>query len=262
MSLTVVNLTLLLPQFAMLFIRVSGLVITAPVLSSMAIPSRLKAAFVLVLTLMLFPVVQPHMPQALTLDVLVVAALGELMIGFVMGLALGMVFVGAQLVGVVIGQQAGISLGRVFNPMMEAQGSIFGQLYSLVTLDIYLAIGGHRAMISAFLDTFELFPPGTVRFSASLPMLDLIEGLLLSAYTFGMQLAAPALIALFIASLVMGFISRTIPQINILSIGFAIRVSIALLVASVSLSTAFEVIQGALFESLDTVRSFFGLGLM
>ncbi len=254
------NIPLLLPQFLMVLFRISGLALTAPLLSSPALPARLKVAFSFTISLMIFPIVQPRMPDTLTFDVVIVSVLGELMIGMVMGFALGLVFVGAQLVGMLIGQQAGFGLGRVINPMMEGQGTILGQMYFLVTMMIYLAIGGHRAMMAAILDTFVTLPPGTVQFSASPMMVELVEGLLLSAYTMAIKLAGPALIALFLASLVMGFISRTIPQINILSIGFAVRAVVALTAAGLSMSSSFDVIYEAIFESIDWVRDAFELG--
>lgn len=225
--------------------------------SSQTIPVRVRAGLAFVIALMVFPIVGPLMPVALSIDAIVVTVLGELLIGLIMGVAVGMLFVGARLAGLMIGQQAGIALGQVINPMMEGQSTIIGQLYFLVTMMIFLAVGGHRAMVSALLDTFQSIPPGSFRYSAS--MLDLIERLLTDAFILGIRLAGPALIALMLASLTMGVISRTIPQINVLTIGFAVRVFVALSVTGLSLPLVYDVLYDAIVNTDDLVRMAFGL---
>ena len=122
---------------------------------------------------------------------------------------------------------------------------------------IFLAVGGHRAMVSALLDTFQTIPPGSFRYSAS--MLELIERLLTDAFILAIRLASPALTALLLASLTMGVISRTIPQINVLTIGFAIRVFVALGVAGLSLPLVYDLLYDAILNTNDLVRMAFGL---
>lgn len=257
MPLSLISLQLLLPSFLLVLFRVGGLTIAAPMFSSQTIPIRARAGLAFVIALMVFPLVHPLTPATLSLDAMVVTILGELLIGLIMGVAVGMLFVGARLAGLMIGQQAGIALGQVINPMMDGQSTIIGQLYFLVAMMVFLAVGGHRAMVSALLDTFQSIPPGSFRYNAS--MLGLIERLLTDAFILGIRLAGPALIALLLASLTMGVISRTIPQINVLTIGFAVRVFVALSVTGVSLPLVYDILYDAIVNTNDQVRLAFGL---
>ena len=93
--------------------------------------------------------------------------------------------------------------------MLEGQTTIIGQLYYLVFLMVFLAVGGHRAMVAALIDTFQSIPPGSFQFGAS--YLLLIEQLMTSAFALAIRLAAPALIALFMTSLAMMPIRPTLP---------------------------------------------------
>ena len=257
MPLSPIALQLLLPSFLLVFFRVGGITLSAPMFSSQTIPARVRVGLAFVISLMIFPIVHPLTPTTLSLDSVVVTVAGELLIGLIMGVAVGMLFVGARLAGLMIGQQAGIALGQVINPMMDGQSTIIGQLYFLVTMMIFLAVGGHRAMVSALLDTFQTIPPGSFRYSAS--MLELVEQLLTDAFILAIRLAGPALTALLLASLTMGVISRTIPQINVLTIGFAIRVFVALGVTGLSLPLIYDVLYDAILNTNDQVRMAFGL---
>lgn len=252
-----INLQFLLPPFLFVLFRVSGLALSAPLIGSRAAPPQLKAAFSFVLSLMLFPMVLPQTPQSLTLPFMVVNVLGELLVGLLIGMSVDLVFLGARLTGTIIGQQAGIALGRVINPMLEGNSTIVGQLYYLVTLMIFLSVGGHRALIRALLDSFQAIPPGSFQMDRS--MLELLEQMLTGAFVVGLRLAAPALTALFIASLTMGFIARTIPQLNILTIGFPVRIFVALIMSAVSLTLVFDLLYDAMIRTFELVRGTFGL---
>ena len=137
MSLTAVNITLLLPSFLIVLFRIGGLTLAAPLLSGSGIPARVKVAFSFVLSLMVFPMVFPMIPMKLPLHVVVAAVFGELMIGFILGLSIGLIFLGARLTGMMVGQQAGLSLGRVANPLLDEQTTILGQIYYLVFMMIF-----------------------------------------------------------------------------------------------------------------------------
>ncbi len=247
-----VDITLLLPPFLLILFRVGGLTLTAPIFSSTGVPARVKAGFAFVVSLMIAPIVLPRVPLNLPLGEVLVSVFGELLIGLILGMSVGFVFLGTRLAGMIIAQQAGIALGRVINPMMDDQTTIVGQVYFLVTLMVFLAIGGHRAMMAALLDTYRTIPPAGFRMSES--FLPLLVTLLTSAFKLAMRMAAPAVITLFMASLTMGLLSRTIPQLNVLTVGFAVRVLAGLTMAALALPYAFDLINEAVVDTIVMFR--------
>jgi len=257
MPLQMFNIQFALPAFAMVLFRVGGLVISSPLIGSQAVSSQLKVAFSFVVSLMIFPIVWTRLPVTLHWPELVPIVFGELVIGLIIGLAVELIFLGVQMAGMMIGQQAGIALGEVINPMLDGQTTIIGQVFYLVTLMVFLLIGGHRTMIAVLLDTFESIPPGSFQVSTSI--VTLFQDLLTATFILGLRLAAPAITALFIASLAMGFIARTIPQLNILTIGFALRIFVGLTVAAFSLSLAFDLLYDGILDGFDLLGPVMGI---
>ncbi len=251
------NIMLALPAFAMVLFRIGGMTISAPLISSNALPRSFKIAFTFVVSLMLLPAVGRHLPTDINMTTVIANVVGEMFVGLIIGTSVGLIFVGVRLAGTVIGQQAGIALSQVINPMQNEQGTIMGQIYDLVVLALFLAIGGHRYMIAVVLDSYVAVPPGMFAFDRS--FLTLLVDLVQSAFVLGMRLAAPALIALMLASLVMGFLSKTIPQLNILTVGFSIRIMIGMFTAAISLSLAFELLTEHMFDVMDRTRFAFGM---
>ena len=254
----VTRLPLFLPVYALVLFRVAGLMVTAPLFSSTAIPARIRAAMATIIAMALFPVVLPDAPLHLGLRGVLLGVVGETMIGLVMGLALNLVLIGAGLAGLVSGQQAGLALGRVFDPMTNSNSTVFATAYSLVFQIVFIVVGGHRLLMSALLDTFEVIPLASFR--ADPGIVELLAALLTGAFVLGLKLAAPVLTALFLTSLTLGFLSKTMPQLNILSVGFALRTMMALGVAALALPAANEVFLEALTDSIVALRDTFGLG--
>src|SRR6202000_167979 len=102
-------------SFLTISVRVTGLMLFAPFFGSMAIPPRVKAAFVVALTFLLYPVLSPR---------LVLPALGrwptlairELLIGAAIGISSNLVFDAVQMAGQVLSTQMGCSLVSIIDP--------------------------------------------------------------------------------------------------------------------------------------------------
>ena len=206
-----------LPVFALVLFRLAGLMLTAPILGSSVLPRRVRVAFAVAFAFVIFPLVRGQAPAELTLTMALVGGVQELMIGVTIGLGLSLLFCGVEVGGLMVGQQAGIALGRVFNPAQNEQTTITGQLYSIVLMLVFLLVGGHRAMVAALLDTFRVIPVLSQEFDESVVVL--LTEMLASSFILAIRLAAPVLIALLMTTMALGFLSRTMPQLNILSIG-------------------------------------------
>ena len=251
------DILLALPVYALVLFRISGLMLTAPIFASRIIPLRIRGALVIVLAAMMFPLLRSQAPAGLTLTMALLGGVSELMIGVIIGLSLSIFIMAAEVAGTIVGQQAGLALSRVVDPTQGQQTSVMGQLYTLTLMLLFLHVGGHRATMAALLDTYEVIPLLSFRVDESAVLL-LIE-LLTAAFMLGIRLAGPVLIALFLTGTSLGFLSRTMPQLNILTVGFTLRTLTALAVAGVALSASQDTLVNAIFDALGTVRMSFGL---
>jgi len=219
--------------FILILFRVSGIVIFAPVLGSVIIPAQVKVALSVLLALVLLPVVHPAVPAVLTLGYFVAAAASESVVGMIIGFAAGLIFVGVQLGGMQIGQQMGTEIGSIFNPFLETQTSLMSEVFFIFTIFIYLGIGGHRIMLTALVDSFKTVPIGAMVLSPR--NLDMLISLFGYLFVIAFAISAPVVLVLFLVTVAMGFVARTVPQMNILIVGFPVRIIVGLAVMIVTL---------------------------
>jgi len=225
-----------LPLLALLLARVSGLVAFAPFFGSAAIPVSARAFLAFFITVVILPVTSNFVTPPGDLGGLVIAMAGELMIGLLFGLMISTVFSGLELAGLLLGQQMGISLAQVFDPLFEEEASVLGQLYFWLTMMIFLLLRGHLIVLTALIKSFQTLPPGKLVVDQN--VLDGIAGVLQLTFILGLQVSAPIIVAIFLATLALGFIGRTMPQLNILSVGFNLRVIFGFLLILVFLIPA------------------------
>jgi flagellar biosynthetic protein FliR len=145
----------------------------------------------------------------------------------------------------------------VFDPTHNEQVSTIGQVYSITFVLLFLLAGGHRAMLAALLDTFRTIPLMSFHWDESLVVL-LVE-VLGSAMELGIRLAGPVLIALFLATTALGLLSRAIPQLHVLTVGFTIKVLVAVAFAGIALALCEEPLIDAVGDVVGWTRSTFGL---
>lgn len=256
MPLDLARLYTLLPAIILVLCRMAGLVITAPLFSSRAIPARVRIALVVTLTIVVTPMVWSTLPRSLTLLSAAVGLVGELMLGMLLGMAVSLVFIGIQLGALMIGRQAGIALGQVFNPAMESRNTILGQLYSMVALMVFLALNGHHALIRALIESFATVP--VMSFVAGPAAAELLIDSLQGAFIVGIRVAGPTLIALFLTSVALNFVVRTVPQMNILVVGFPLRVMMAVLVSAFALHGMQDLLCDAMNEVFAGIKALLG----
>jgi hypothetical protein len=136
-----------LEAMTLVLVRISGLMVFAPVFSSEAIPPRIKAGFVLAVSYLIAPVVAAFPGAHAELGILPV--LGELSVGLVFGLTLSFLFEALQFTGQVMGFQFSFSLVNLMDPNAPVQIPLMGQLFGLLGTLTVLGAGLHRTMLAA-----------------------------------------------------------------------------------------------------------------
>ncbi len=246
-----------LPAFALILFRVGGLVLTAPVLASGVLPVRLRAAIAFTLAAMVWPVLRGQAPGDLTVATALVGSVGEILIGAAIGVSLSILLLAGEAAGSMIGQQAGLILGEIVDPLHNENASVVGQVYTVVLTIVFLLAGGHRAAVAALLDTFTAIPLLSYTTNESIVLL-LVETLS-AAFIVGIRIAGPAMIALFLTAVALAVISRAMPQMNILSVGFTVKLLVAMGAVWLTLGLCEDVLLGAIWDGLELVRGSFGL---
>ncbi len=238
--------------FTFVLARISGLVMTAPLFGSAEVPTRIRALLAFALALVVTPVqwsAPVQMPANLILYA--VAMAGELLIGLILGMGVMILLAGVQVAGQVISQMSGMSLADVFNPGFDTEVPVIANLLHLVTLAVFVIIGGHRLLVGALLDTYAFMPVGHAQLPESLGKL--VSTLLAESFSLAVRGAAPAMVALLLATVVLGLISRTLPQLNILAIGFGLNAVVTFLVLAISVGAIAWLFQEQFEPAVETI---------
>ena len=231
--------------FTLVLTRISGLFVTAPVFGTTEAPAVVRAFLAFTLALLLTPIQSSTSvpdPGNMLHYVLIVAA--ELMIGLCLGLGLVVFLSGIQMAGELISRIGGLTLSDIFDPASGESIPLFSRLFGLVATAVFLLIGGHRSVLGGLLDSFHTIPPGRtlamVLGNGPLlhSLLDTFVSLTAESFHLGIRASIPVVTAVLLATLVLGLIGRTMPQLNVLVIGFGLNAMLTFAVLSLSLGVA------------------------
>jgi flagellar biosynthetic protein FliR len=245
----------LLPAFALVLARMAGLVMALPLLTSQQVPRIVKASLIVIMSLVVFPVVAPLLPHSLTLGQAAAGMVGELVVGLVLGLGASMVFMAAQVAGKLVSHQSAMALSASYNPIMNASSTVLDQIWFFAVLMFFLAMHGHIAVIKSVLSSFQQVPPMKMFVDGALG--EFVIGILRSTFDLALRLSGPGIVALLLTSLVMGFLTKTMPQLNILSVGFSFKIAVGLFILAVTIPFSREMVAGGVLSGLDQVGIFF-----
>lgn len=213
--------------FLLVFARIAAAVFTAPILGNRAVPFKFRVIVAGVITFAAMPLVVAPSTTDIGFSHLVTAFFSEIIIGSLLGLGVMIMFAAAQMVGTVIAQMAGIQISDSLDPQTGQPASSISQMFGILSLAAFALMGGPELVISATLDTFTQLPLGAS--IATSGALELITNLLQQSFVLTLRGVAPAVGALMISTLVTGLISRTYPQMNLLSLGLNSNLVVMLL---------------------------------
>jgi flagellar biosynthetic protein FliR len=242
------------PVFVLVLFRIAGFMLFAPLFGSARIPKRFRTLMAVILAMGLTSSV--HRPPQLPLTSLgtAMAIAGEICFGLVMGMILSFVFIAAQWAGEMIGQQVGFNIAETFDPQYGNSSSLVGDMYYMMTLVIFLFVGGHRQMIRGLRDSFDTLPLLAVGINQ--PLLNLVIQMFETATMLAVRLAAPVLTTMLIVDLTLGFLGKTMPQMNVMTMGLSIKamVGTVVMILGLVLYSTPDVIRDALTESMESAR--------
>ena len=250
--------------FLLVLTRITGLFLFTPMITSNSIPRIYKALLSFMFAVAIYPFVPTGvLPPVVDTLSLVPMLFTELLIGVVIGLIAGIPMMMIQLGGYIMGYQMGLSLAQSFNPELDTNSSVVGQLLFFMSIFIYISVGGFETIFTILADSFHTIGSGS--FTVGDTPLDLLVSVLGSGFELALRVASPIMGVVSMLMISMGFIMKTMPQINIMSIGFSIQILaglsiLVLLISSVAMIAGDEMVNA--LEMLNQwVQSFAMIGV-
>ena len=159
-----------------------------------------------------------------------------------------MVLLGLQVGGQLVGHVSGISLSE-FTQGDESTNTAHGRLFVWIGVGTFLVAGGHRQVIQALLDSFQLVTPGTL--GSRTELIHLLQDAGGMAFELALRVTAPILVAMLVALIAVAMLNRTLPQLNIMALGHNLNALLLFVVLLCSLGGVAWVFQGQVAQALE-----------
>lgn len=217
-------------------VRIGALFVLTPLFGSMPLPPQFRVLLALLLAAGMVSAlhVAPPVTDSLTRSVgaLALAAASEAAVGAAMAFGLFAAFGAFQFAGKLLDIQIGFSLGTVFDPVTRSQTPLMGSLLNLLAVAVFFSLDGHLLLMRGIAYSLTAWPPGQLPSSWSLAAFVDQFGVM---FIFGLVLAAPVVFALLLVDVGLGIASRTMPQLNIFTVGIPVKIVAGLLLFAATL---------------------------
>jgi flagellar biosynthesis protein FliR len=223
----------LLVVFLLVFARVSGTIVAAPIFGESEIPVQVKVGLSAIVAAILTPQ-QVQLASAVSSDPAMFAVLlaEQILLGLAFALIFVVIYKAGAAAGEFIGQQMGVTMAESQRPGEVGMHSI-AQFYNLIAGLIFLGLDGQHWVFLGLGSGLDAMPVTHVALSSQL--LAALLPLGGSAIEFAVGLALPLIITLLLADLITGLLGRAIPSFNLFVLGLPLKVAlgvIALLIAA------------------------------
>lgn len=226
----------------LVFSRTAGIFSVAPVLGNAHVPVITRIGLAACLALIFTPLVSAgHPSPPADMFGLVFAFAKEAVVGLAIGFVGMLLFMVIQSTAQLIDLQMGLGFASLVDPNNE-QTSVVGQFYFLTATLVFLTMNGHHMIIQGLGDSFSVIPLGhlTFRPEAMGSLLNVFARLFVAAIKIG----GPIVGVILLTDVALGILSRTVPQLNVLVVGFPAKLFVGLVSILVAMPAVFVVIHG------------------
>lgn len=215
-----------LVTFLLLLTRIGSYLVSMPIFSGQQIPKLMKLGLILSLTGLTFLTIE----TTNGLDIsnwleLVAFCIQEAMVGLMFGMVSTLVFLGIQSAGDFIDLFAGLKMSNSYDPITGSSGSVYSNFYNWLAVVLFLMMNGHHYLIKGIVNTLYFLPlgqTGTLKLT-----LNQVSMIISKSFLVSLQLAIPVCMILFLVDLILGIISRSVPQINVFILGMPLKLLIS-----------------------------------
>jgi flagellar biosynthetic protein FliR len=241
--------------FGMIFCRIMAAIVSLPLLGSHYVPTRLKIALGLMLSLMVFATqgIKTTQEEGQWLSLLSALCM-QIMIGLGIGFLVHAFWEIFMMLGDIVSQQSGLSFAHFIDPGSYMGTPILSQFYVLLLNLVFLNCDGHLAIIACIMESFQTIP---MDFTCLLNIAVLLDSLSW-IFSKALQIAMPSIAALWMVNMAFGIMARVAPQLNIFVIGFTLSLLAALGMVWVMLFFIDGPIDRAFFDTLMAIKTYVG----
>jgi flagellar biosynthetic protein FliR len=227
-----------IPNFLLILLRAGIFVSLLPFFGSGNFPSQMKIGIAAAIAFILTPVVELHITEK-SIPLLV---FNEIILGIAFGFVARFVFFAVEIAGQVISNSMGLTIAHVFNPEI-GESTELSQFFMFIGMLIFLAMDAHHDLIYIFVKSYEWLPAGEITISKIVPAVISLGSMM---FIIALKISAPVIIVMLISHILLGFIYKAAPQINIFFVAYPIYIFVGLFVMLIGLPVFVNVMGGYL----------------
>ncbi|MCW8932542.1 MAG: flagellar biosynthetic protein FliR [Gammaproteobacteria bacterium] len=251
---TTAEITAFVGAFIWPFIRISAMMMTAPIFSAKSVPIKVRVTTAVVITMVVVPILPPLPLVDFISGEALLIAIHQVIIGAIMGFALQLAFNLFVMSGHILAMQAGLGFSMMNSPQDGIQVTVVGQLYLFLATFLYLALDGHLILIREVANSFSLLPINTIGISTTGYWMLVSWGS--QMFQSAVMMVLPAMTALLMVNISFGVMSKASPQLNPFSVGFLITIMLAFVIIYITMPTLvpyFERIMTDIFQLIQDI---------
>jgi len=240
--------------FILLFFRFAAMFATTPIFSHKNIPVTIKASMAFFFTIVFYPSL-PELEIAINIPSIVIAILSEMLFGLVVGLILQISYNVITFAGGIISFMMGFSMASAIDPQSGVSMPIISQFLSLMGLMVLLSVNMHHWVLLFISDSLQHIPLGGFIMQENL--FTYILYATGKMFLVGFMIAFPIIALTWLSDVIFGMLMKTMPQFNLLVIGFPIKIMVAFVVLIATFSASMLILKKEMLEAFNYLGMFF-----
>jgi len=228
--------------------RAGGLLLALPHSSSTAVPGQIRAILVVALSLSMVGLAAPSAAARFDLLGLVVALVGEIIIGLALGFVVHLALAGVRMAGEIIGVEIGLSFSAVADPANPGASTATASLLGHLGMQLFFALGIDRTLVAGLAHSMRRVPLGGGRIGGATvaTLTEQASG----ALAVALHLALPILATGLAVKLALAVLARFVPRLQIFALAFGITLACGLVALQQALPGLAEAVAGHLRASV------------
>ena len=213
------------------FIRILTFLGCINVIFPSGTPKVFKVMFSIFISFIISPFIQADIAVH-SLSQLIIYALMETLTGLVFGFITNMCFNSLKIAGSLIDQQLGLSMANIYDPNTNTQNTLIETILYWLGVMIFFSMNGHHQLIAGIQNSFNLVKVGQLILSGNF---DYVINVFVQCFIIGIKIAVPMILSLLIAELLIGFISKSVPQLNVMVVSMPLKLLMGIIFIMIAL---------------------------
>jgi flagellar biosynthetic protein FliR len=214
--------------FFMIFARLMGMMIMAPMFARKEVFAFVKVVLVFMTSgLIMFVIPLPAKAPETAIQFLLVMMV-EIFMGMALGFLMEHIIIALEFAGSLMDTQAGLSVASILDPSSGHNITLLSLLLNWSAIILFIQVNGHHLILTALVDSFHIIPPGS-----EFHMEHGLEFLMHTGYEvfeLGVKVAMPIILIVFMIDFAFGMLNKVAEQVNVFQLGFQVKPVVSILI--------------------------------